>query len=85
LVSKVTFAFSFFLHQGLWKEQIRLYTYSHSNDEIKKVIGKLQTAAIASEPIHCPTNVYQILTDMNKIPIEAGAACFMRFFYIFSS
>jgi hypothetical protein len=30
------------------------------------------TAAIANEPIHCPTKMVsiKILTDMNKIPIE---------------
>jgi hypothetical protein len=32
------------------------------------------TAAMASEPIHCPTNMVsiKILTDKNKIPIDAG-------------
>jgi hypothetical protein len=81
LVSKSDFAWVF-CTKGPRENRSTAYTYSHSNDEIKNVIGKTTVTAIASEPIHCPTNIVStsILTDMNKIPIEAGAACFMRSF-----
>jgi hypothetical protein len=51
------------------------------NDEIKKVMGKTTvTAAIAKEPIHCPTKMVStnILIDMKRIPIEAGTACLIN-------
>jgi hypothetical protein len=51
------------------------------SEEIKKVIGKTTvTAAMAKEPIHCPTKMVstKILTDMKRIPIEAGTACLIN-------
>lgn len=57
------------------------------SEEIKKVIGSTTvTAAMASEPIHCPTNIVsiKILTDRNKMPIDAGTACFMSSFFMVS-
>ena len=53
------------------------------NEEMKKVNGKTTvTAAMAKEPIHCPTKIVsiKILTDMNKTPIEDGTACFINNF-----
>jgi hypothetical protein len=50
-------------------------------EEIRKVMGKTTvTAAIAKEPIHCPTKMVstKILSDMNKMPIDAGTACFIN-------
>ena len=42
------------------------------------------TAAMAREPIHCPTKIVsiKILTDMNRTPIEDGTACFISSFLI---
>ena len=48
------------------------------NEEIRNVIGNTtETAAIAKEPIHCPTKMVsiRILTDINNIPIAAGTDC----------
>ena len=48
-------------------------------DDIRKTIGKTTVmAAIAIEPIHCPTKMVSTImfNDMTKIPIEAGTACF---------
>jgi hypothetical protein len=87
-LAKVTFAFSeFFAPRALERTDPPPTPIAIPNDEIKNVIGKTTvTAAIASEPIHCPTNIVStsIFTDMNKIPIEAGAACFKRSFFISS-
>jgi hypothetical protein len=45
------------------------------------------TAAIANEPIHCPTKWYRLkkLTDMNKIPIERGNLFDQEFFNVLST
>jgi hypothetical protein len=79
-LAKVTFAFLGFAPRAL--ERSAAYTYSHSNDEIKNVIGKTVTAAIASEPIHCPTNMVStsILTDMNKIDRSWSSLFYEEFF-----
>jgi hypothetical protein len=39
-------------------------------------------AAIACDPIQCPTKIVstKILSDMTKIPIDAGTACLINSF-----
>jgi hypothetical protein len=58
------------------------------NDEIRNVIGKTTvTTAIASGPIHCPTNIVSIrmFRDMNKIPIEQALPVLSVVFYVCGS
>jgi hypothetical protein len=55
------------------------------NAAIKKETGKTTLiAAIAIEPIHCPTNIVsiKIFNDMTNMPIEAGKACLNKSFEI---
>jgi hypothetical protein len=84
LIGKSSFVFYVFLHLKRAKEQNHPHTYGHPNDEIRNVIGKLLLRLRVSGPIHCPTNIVSIrmFRDMNKIPIEAGAACFISSFFM---
>ena len=55
-------------------------------EDIKKTIGNTTVmAAMAIEPIHCPTKMVStiIFKDITNIPIEAGMACFIRSVLIF--
>ena len=55
------------------------------NAAIKKETGKTTLiAAIAIEPIHCPTNIVsiKIFNDITNMPIEAGSACLNKSFEI---
>jgi hypothetical protein len=62
LVSKSDFCFFWVFAPRALENRSAAYTYSHSNDEIKNVIGKTTvTAAIASEPIHCPQIWYLLV------------------------
>jgi hypothetical protein len=83
LIGKVVLLFYDFFAPKARKNRTTSHTYGHPNDEIRNVIGKTTvTTAMASGPIHCPTNIVSIrmFRDMNKIPIEAGAACFISSF-----
>ena len=55
-------------------------------DDIKKTMGNTTVmAAMAKEPIHCPTKMVStiIFKDITKIPIEAGKACLISRVLIF--
>ena len=48
---------------------------------IKKETGRTTfIAAIAIEPIHCPTKIVStnIFNDITRMPIDAGSACLSR-------
>jgi hypothetical protein len=80
-LAKVLFAFHDLISKALDKTEPPPTPIAIPNEEIKGYAHN--SNCCSNDPIHCPTNMVsiKILTDKNKIPIDAGTACLIKSFW----